>query len=936
MREIIIGCANKKLKSNKINRNEHCFMIQPFITSMRYFKNIENVYFLSIGIFQLLTIEQIGLLPKYWSPTGPYSTIIPLLLCLLLEIGGDLYKWIMLFFQDYNRNNKKYRLWDYNHNKWIEKCNQDIYPGEVLALEKNQNIPMDILLIDFFTEIQSRHDYCKINLANLNGESYPVIVDKIGFELRLDDFRMGKIKIKSDNKQSIFDIDGTLTLRNGTILDFNHRCLLVNGANLLSEGCLGIVINCGMDCKLQDKKYNDNNKQNTIMNKISNFMMNTTIYLLISLVLGITIYKSFYNVELNVLNLLHFFHYFILCSIQTWIVLNGIIPFSIKILLSIFRGLESKKFGNGIKVNSPYLVDQYPFIDYILSDKTGTITKNVLELMKMIDCNQNIYCLDIHDKLLSKDLIRGLGLSISISDGTYQTPEDKTIHQRYLYLNSKITYVDNLVVLDIYGNIEEYIRYPTEGLGFNLLRPISSQIYLNKKTGEYFIFTKASINRLRQSLHINDQDKLINLDEKLTEIDNSLRILGLGYRKIDKDEILDYEARSITERQLFVENFEKDLNLIGLLGIQDSLIPNINHSIKWFLENNIGFGLLTGDRKITALAVSKNAGLIDEDTRVISLDNIDILRKLYLSNFSINYNKACLLFNNEFIEELILNREAQTIFIDILKAKPILVGYSLTPNGKKSVLDLVEISGQKTLAIGDGLNDIKMLSSANIGVALSENIDSYGDFVLDSFLRLEDCFKMGYHFSQRNQIISLMTMFKSCSIGFVLFWVLLYGDGISGLFDFFVHQGFHLVWCLIHPYMYVLLEKPNKSFLNIKTRNILDRFSMSFWIFIAGLESSLLMFYLKPFIFEKIFTSFAVFYLVIQINTMLFCFDYNLHSFLIQIFNLFLLGLYIHFGNIGIMYFINKLIESFIIEYFIIILFIQVSVVSIWRRYLKI
>ena len=260
MREIIIGTANKKFKSNIINRNEHSFYIQPFISIKHYFNNVENLYFLSIGIFQLLTIDQIGLLPKYWSPTGPYSTIIPLLLCLLLEIGGDYCKWFMLFFQDYNRNHKKYKLWDYNDNKWIEKCNQDIYPGEVISLEKNQNIPMDILLIDYFTEIQSRHDYCKINLANLNGESYPVIVDKIGFELRLDDFRMGKIKIKSDNKQSIFDIDGSIIFRNGNTLDFNHRCLLVNNANLLSEGCLGIVINCSVDCKLQDKKYNSNNK----------------------------------------------------------------------------------------------------------------------------------------------------------------------------------------------------------------------------------------------------------------------------------------------------------------------------------------------------------------------------------------------------------------------------------------------------------------------------------------------------------------------------------------------------------------------------------------------------------------------------------------------------------------------------------------------------
>ena len=792
---------------------------------------------------------------------------------------------------------------------------------------------MDILLLDYYTEIQSRNDYCKINLANLNGESYPVIVDKISNELTLDDYRMGKIHILCDNKQSIFDLNGEITLRNGNNIEFNHRSLLVNGANLVSDGCLGIVINCGHDCKLQDKKYIGDNKHNTTMNKISSFMMNTTIYILIGLVLGIDIYKLYYELPMS---LHESFYYFILLSIQSWIVLNGIIPFSIKILLSIFRGFESKHFGKGIRVNSPYLVDQFPHIDYILSDKTGTITKNQLELMKMIDYNENIYNLDKDEKLLSKDLIRGLGLCISISEGTYHTPEDKTIHQKYLYLNSKITYLENQVILDIYGNIEEYIRYPTEGLGFNLLRPISSQIFVNKKTGEYMIFTKGSINRLRQSLCLRDIYVLDNLDNKLTNIDSSLRILALGFRRITKVEILEYEERSITEKQLFVESFEKDLELIGLLGIQDSLIDGVDQSIKWFLDNNIGFGLLTGDRKITALAVAKNAGLIQKDVKVISLDNTEILRQIYLSNYNLHRKTCCYLFNNEFIQGLLSNREAQTILLELLKAKPILVGYSLTPNGKKSVLDLIEISGLKTLAIGDGLNDIKMLSSANIAVALSENIDSYGDFVCDSFLRLEDCFRMSYHFSQRNQIISLMTMFKSCSIGFLLFWVLLYGDGINGLFDFFVHQGFHLAWCIIHPYMYALNEPIHKKMLNAKTRDILNAVSMGFWIFLAGIESSLLMVYLKTQLNNSVFTGMAVFYLLIQINSMLFCFDYNVRSFLVQLVNMSIFGIYIHFGNVGLDVFCRNLFEHFIPEYIIFILSFQMGLVGFWRRYLKI
>lgn len=893
MKEIIIGCANKKYLNNRINRNKHYFVVQPLITIINYFNNIENLYFLSIGIFQLLTIEKIGILPKYWSPTGPYSTIIPLLLCLLLEIFGDLYKWMILYIEDYNRNHKKYLI--FSDNEWIEKSNQCIYPGEIIALEKNKNIPMDILLIDYYS------NYCKINLANLNGESNPLIIDKINHDLKLNDYINGKMRIISDNKHNITDINGKITLKNMNMIDFNHKSLLVNGANLLSENCLGIVINCGIDCKLYDKKCINNNKENTILIKISDFMMNKTIYILICLVLLITFYRN---------------DLFLKDFIQSWIILNGIIPFSIKILLSIFRNLQCKKFIN-IKVNNSYLIDQFPFIDYILSDKTGTITNNLLELIKFIDYNEKIY--DFTDnKNLNIDLIRALGLCINIID---ETPEDKMIYERYLDLNSKISYLDDLVILDMNGIIEEYKRYPIANLGFNLNRPISSQIYLNKKTNEYIIYTKASIKKLHESLHINDSTKLNELDDKLTEMDNSLRILGIGYRKIDKIEIEEYENSDNKEL-----NFEKNLNLIGLLGIQDSLIFDVKRCINWFLNNNIGFGLLTGDRKITTLAVAKNAGIITDNSEIINLD-------LYNIRTIKNNMNNIFVFNNEFLVELNNNIEEQKLFINLLKEKPRIIGYNLNPNDKKNIVDYVEQSKQKTLAIGDGFNDIKMLTRANIGISLNENIDNYGDFVIDNFLKLEECFKISYHYSQRNQILSLITMFKSCSIGFLLFWVLIYGNGINGLFNFYIHQGFHFVWCLIHPYIYVLLEKPdNNNILNNKIRNILNNYSMSLLILIACLESSLLMYYLKFSILMNIFTSYAVFYLVIQINLILLCLDLNLKSILIQIVNLFFVGLYVHYDN-NIMIFINSLMKTFLFKYLFIIIIIHSIIGYIYKKH---
>mgnify|MGYP003335108854 CR=1 FL=1 len=61
MREITVGISNRNFSSNRSFRNEHYLFFLPFYTTLKYFKNMENLYFLFIGIFQLLTFSKIGI-----------------------------------------------------------------------------------------------------------------------------------------------------------------------------------------------------------------------------------------------------------------------------------------------------------------------------------------------------------------------------------------------------------------------------------------------------------------------------------------------------------------------------------------------------------------------------------------------------------------------------------------------------------------------------------------------------------------------------------------------------------------------------------------------------------------------------------------------------------------------------------------------------------
>lgn len=896
--KIIIGKDNSRLKSNKLNNNKNYFIFEPFKTIKKYFSNLENIYFLIISIFQLLTIS---ILPSNWSPTGPYSTSIPLLLCLIMDIIVDCCKWITIYLDDSKKNNSIYNIWNFQTNNWKNIKSMDIYPGDIISITKDMIIPMDILLIEYCSK-----DFCKLSLSNLNGESNLITIMRVSDKHSINDYKFSEIIINNNNKNSIFDIDGILTLSNGHQIHWDSRMFMVNGSKMISQGGIGIVLSCSSDLKLINTAdcTKQCNKINSSMDKISKFMMNTTIYILITIVVFITTTKS-YTLFKNNGNIIQVINYFILNIVQNWIVLNGLIPFSIKILLNSIKYFQSKKFisSHNIKINTPYLVDQFSSIEYVLSDKTGTITKNSLELMTLVDVNSNIYNLEETNKFISKDILRALGLCIGYDEGEYCTPEDKTIHQRYIYLNSQIKYVNDQITLNLYGYEESYKRIRVQNLNFTTLRPISSSIFFDIQNNKYYIFTKASIQKLREILFENDKYKLDNIDKIITNIDPSLRTIAIGSKEISHDEIEKFNLLNQIEKDLFVLNFETNLNLIGILGIQDKLIDNIENSIQWLMNNNISMGILTGDRKVTAIAIAKQSGLINDENKIISLENVDNLRNIYLYKSELINCKTLIIFNNYFLIDTTSNKETKKMFIEILKYRPLLLGYSLIPSGKKIIIDLLEKVNLKTLAIGDGYNDIPMLQAANIGISVSPTIQIKSDCYIDNFNVIVDLFRFCYQFSIRNQLIALFTVYKSCSIGFILSWHLLYSISDTALFTFAIFQGFNLLWCLIHPIDYTLTIKSNldKDILR-NTKNILNCYSMLFWILIAALHSSILFFTLFKLMTIK---SIIAYMIIFQVNTMLLCFDLSYRSIFYQCLNTIFYMIYLVYFDIGIKAFLD-------------------------------
>lgn len=144
---------------NRIRLNKSRWWEIPWRVSVNYFFwNWENLYFLGLSCLQLLTL---GILPRNLSPTGPYSTFLPLLFCVSLEIGKEYITWYQNWILETKLNDK-----EIEYTNGYKKTWKDINIGDCLILRKNDIVPALGLL-----KKAGQEEEGKFNFSMLNGES---------------------------------------------------------------------------------------------------------------------------------------------------------------------------------------------------------------------------------------------------------------------------------------------------------------------------------------------------------------------------------------------------------------------------------------------------------------------------------------------------------------------------------------------------------------------------------------------------------------------------------------------------------------------------------------------------------------------------------------------------------------------------------------------
>jgi len=207
---------------------------------------------------------------------------------------------------------------------------------------------------------------------------------------------------------------------------------------------------------------------------------------------------------------------------------------------------------------------------------------------------------------------------------------------------------------------------------------------INLLNGNTYVMTKgAPESMFGISSYCIIKDKILNFDETLKDkavslfhsmMDEGLRVLAFAYKEVKTDE-------EITR----MDDAEKDMIFLGLIGLEDPPRPEVPDAIKKCREAGIRIIMITGDGSRTALAIAREIGLVKGEPAIV--EGGDFL-KMSDEQLGMVFSK----------DEIIFSR--------------------MTPKHKLRVVNILKEEGEIVAVTGDGVNDAPALKRADIGIAM--------------------------------------------------------------------------------------------------------------------------------------------------------------------------------------------------------------------------
>ncbi|MFX1409418.1 MAG: cation-translocating P-type ATPase, partial [Promethearchaeota archaeon] len=527
-------------------------------------------------------------------------------------------------------------------NRVLEIGVEDVVPGDIVLFEEGDKFPADIRLYKEFS--------LYVDEAILTGESKPV-------------------------KKQLKPVEKKMILADRTNLGYMNTIITRGNGE-------GIVIGTGMNTeigKIAESLQEEEIELSPFQKEVNRFgKLLGIVILVICAAVFLVEYLILVITEFSFDDLIQAFEISISLAVSA-------VPEGLIVVITVVMSIGMRKMADrNALVRKLTAVETLGRVNVICSDKTGTLTKNEMTVVKVFLGGKE-YVVEGVGYALEGKIIDERGKQVQIEDDLRKFLEvcmfcnNSNVSPRNDGSNDTDVVGDPTEIsmkvlamkmdLDTKAEKIDEIPFSSDRKMMSVVVRIDNTLYSLIKGAPDILLKNASHafydNQVRP---INEvKEKILDKNEEFAR--NALRVLGLAYKQLNE------EYRE--------EEIEIDYTYIGLAGIIDPARDEVKDAIEEARMAGIRTIMITGDHKITAIAIAHEIGLTESDEAITGTD---------LEEMS----------DDELLERV----KTVDIFARVTSAHKLRILRRLKD------LDLI------VSMTGDGVNDAPAVKGAHVGVAM--------------------------------------------------------------------------------------------------------------------------------------------------------------------------------------------------------------------------